>query len=260
MFQVAFFLASKVNKLLSQMFECLDKVPGASQDEIAEALRLTGWNTARAVKLLKIQKLGQHPQSQWTKRIRREDGLIHTKVKISNQLPDSFTLSTVSQVSSDVPNSPPPVPPAQRDVSPVESVFSSVSPVHSREATPLLSRAASPPASPRARPVGGPGGSPTTTAMPVGGPGPGGSLTTTARPVGDPGCSLTTTTARPVGDPRGSCTTTVRPVESRRAAARPKRFLSQATVPQAPVKTKPARYRIKIYLVHRVEILVQSTN
>ena len=225
-----------INKLLSQMFECLDKVPGASQDEIAEALRLTGWNTASAVKLLKIQKLGLRPPSQWNKRIRREIGPTHTKVKISNQLPDSFTLLAISQVSSDVPDSLPPVPPAQRDISPVESVFSSVgSPVHSREATPVLSRAASPPASPRARPVGDPGGSLATTARPVGGPGPGGSLTTTARPV---------------GDPRGSCTTTVRPVESRRAAARPERFLSQATVPQAPVKPKPARYRITIHLGH----------
>ena len=210
------------------MFECLDQVPGASQDEIAEALRLTGWNTASAVKLLKIQKLGQRPLSQWTKRIRRENGPTHTKVKISNRLPDSFTLSTVSQVSSDVPDSLPPVPPAQRDISPVESVFSSEgTPVHSREATPVLSRTASPPASPRARPVGGPGRS----------------LTTTARPVGGPG-GIPTTTARPVGDPGGSPTTTVRPVESRRAAARPKRFFSQATVPQAPVKTKPARYMV----------------
>ena len=84
---------TEINKLLSQMFECLDKVPSASQDEIAEALRLTGWNTASAVKLLKIQKLGQRPQSQWIKRIRRENGPTHTKVNISNQLPDSFTLS-----------------------------------------------------------------------------------------------------------------------------------------------------------------------
>ena len=47
------------------MSQCIDQVPGASRDEVVEALKLSDWNTAISVERLKIQQLVQYSPSRW---------------------------------------------------------------------------------------------------------------------------------------------------------------------------------------------------
>ena len=47
------------------MFECLERVPGATEGEIKSALEAAGWKTEPAVKDLKVQMLGKCPTEEW---------------------------------------------------------------------------------------------------------------------------------------------------------------------------------------------------
>ena len=47
------------------MFECLEEVSDANEEEIVAALMVADWNTETAVKLLKIDDLGKCPVDEW---------------------------------------------------------------------------------------------------------------------------------------------------------------------------------------------------
>ena len=48
------------------MFECLEEVSDANEEEIMDALTEADWNTNNAVRLLKINELNKCPEEEWT--------------------------------------------------------------------------------------------------------------------------------------------------------------------------------------------------
>ena len=48
------------------MFECLEEVADANEEEIVAALMSTDWNIDASVKILKIEELGKCPDNEWT--------------------------------------------------------------------------------------------------------------------------------------------------------------------------------------------------
>jgi hypothetical protein len=48
------------------MFECLEEVPDANEDEIQSALAASVWKLEAAVKILKINELLKTPDNRWS--------------------------------------------------------------------------------------------------------------------------------------------------------------------------------------------------
>jgi hypothetical protein len=49
-----------------QMFDCLNEVPDATEEEIESALTASDWKIEAAVKILKINEILRTPEDQWS--------------------------------------------------------------------------------------------------------------------------------------------------------------------------------------------------